>query len=72
MDHTECELTADAPEDRVISAVGDGRGVGEAVLPQVGPVPGHLNNERSSLSSDLGDSPVVHRHGAQNEQPSHR
>lgn len=65
-------LTADAPENRVISAIGDGCGIGGTVLPQVGPVPGHLDNERSSLSSYLGDSPVVHSHGAQHEQPSHR
>lgn len=63
-------LTSDRPQHREVSTVGYCRGIGETVLPQVGPVPGYLDDEGSALSSQLGDPPVVHGHGAQYEQPS--
>lgn len=68
--HISSALTGDAPEHREVSTVGDGCRVGETVLPEVGPVPGHLDDERPPLASYLTDPPIVHGHGAQYKQPS--
>ena len=65
-------LTGHGPEDRVVSAVGDGGGVSVAVLPQVGPVPGHLDDEGARLPSDLTDPPEIHGQAAQHEEPAQR
>lgn len=65
-------LTGNSPEDREVPAVGDSSGVGETVLPQVGPVPRHLDDKRASLASYLRDPPVVHGQGAQHKHPSQR
>lgn len=64
--------TSDSPEHWEVPAVGDSGGIGETVLPQVGPVPGHLDDEGASLSAELADPPEVHRHGAQHKQPPQR
>lgn len=63
-------LTGDSPEHGEVPAVGHRRGVCEAVLPQVGPVPGHADHKGTPLASYLADPPKVHGQGAQHKQPS--
>lgn len=63
-------LTSDRPEYREVSAVADTWGVSEAIFPQVGPKPGHLDDEGASSAAYLGHPPVVHGHGAEHKHPS--
>lgn len=65
-------LTGDSPQHREVSTIGYSCRISETIFPQVGPVPSHPNDEGSSLSSQLGDPPVIHGHSAQHEHPSQR
>lgn len=63
-------LTVHGPEHREVLAVGDRSGVGEAGLPQVRPVPGHLDDSRAAHAPDRRDLPALHGHGACHKDPA--
>lgn len=62
--------TLHRPEHRVVVAVADSGWVRETRSPQAGPVPGHLDDGGAPHSTNWGDLPALHGHGAGGEDPA--